>query len=229
MRNWSDIKGTEQDMKDFCEVFRSAFNTDLKKLADAPGEAKKYKGGIYMTALADANRNEYSVNGEAILLDSDTSAASLTEKLEHALPDPKDRQYISKLCNQRMWADIQMASAQGMTSSGVELKNIPGSERLASVPYQGHTLLIDPKEVAHLPNTFDIKVSEDGKHATIKATLDQLVSHYDGKSIDGAQPGFGMVNFTYTMECDLNGAPGGQNMTSLQFSQAFRPLQPARA
>ncbi len=216
MKNWKDLDGTEADMKDLSEDLRGEFNEDLDKLADDPGEQKNFNGDIYETMIVDSNRSDYTVNGTNVPRDPETSARQLTGLLEQHLPAPRDRQYISKLCNQRLWANMQSGMMSGITAGGTQLNTLPGHEKIPAIPMSPTPLLRDDKSV---PSSFDIAVSKDGKHATVTASLNQLLCHLEG----GHDP-FGKVRFTYTMQIDLSGAPGGPSMTGFSYAQKFLPL-----
>ncbi|MBQ7609209.1 MAG: hypothetical protein IJU76_14770 [Desulfovibrionaceae bacterium] len=221
MKNWKNLDGSEEVRQPLNDAFKQDYAADLTRL-EGSGESTGYTDNIYNQLPLDADRSDYSINGQVI--DKIDAAQNLTNAVKNAVPDPKDQQFISKLINQRMWGCLVSATSSKTLPSGASLDNLPGGEILPSTPPGSSQLLQDAK----INSVFTVNVSPDKKTAVVTGTLvDQM--NYGSLQVDGDKPYFGLVKFTFTFNLNLNAHENGQGVADFKLGQEFIPNKPANA
>ena len=224
MKEWKNLDGSEQVRQPLNDVFKETFSSDLQKLQDAPGESSKYTDNIYNTMLVDSNRNEFNINGTDIRglnKKNNVTSQEITTALKNAVPDPKDQQMLSKLMNQRMWANMMITATVGMLPNGTMLDGLPGGNTLPSTPPGNKPMLQD---LEGNPATFAVTVSPDKKTARVTATMTQQINFLGSMQIDGKMPGIGVVKLTFDFQLNLSAHEQGQGVTDLRIGQEIVPF-----
>ncbi|MBP3731444.1 MAG: hypothetical protein J6I40_08260, partial [Mailhella sp.] len=225
IKEWKNLDGSEQVRQPLNDVFKETFSSDLQKLQDAPGESTKYTDNIYTTMLVDSHRNSFSINGTPTGGTGKTNAVAhqeITTALKNAVPDPRDQQMLSKLMNQRMWANMMITVTTGMLPNGTMLDGLPGGSTLPSTPPGNNPMLQDLQ--GH-PATFAVTVSPDKKTARVTATMTQQINFLGSMRIDGKMPGIGGVKLTFDFQINLNAHEQGQSVTDFSIGQEVMSLE----
>ena len=203
------------------DYFTQIIGDDLKMLDGVPGNPDDtgFTDNLYKTMIYDAHRNDYKINDVQIPRKHGVSDKQLSATLKETLPNAQDQQFISKLINQRLWANVHIVSVQGMLENGTPLSELPGGKSLPSGPLGGTPLLVD----AGIPSSFTVKVSADKKTAEVTSTMVEKLNYTDHKSIDGGDANYGGVKFTFTVKLNLSAHEHGQSVQDVRLGQEFIP------
>ena len=219
MKEWKNLDGSEESRKPLNNYFKEEIGSDLKLLEGAPGntDTTTYNDNIYDTFLADADRCQYSINGVNFVKTEAGAREKLVTALKNTLPNAQDQQFMSKLINQRLWANVAI-----VTWNNLPLQGIPGSKSLPSVQGGNPILKGSPKNT---PMTFDVQVSDDERTAVVTSSAVYNVAYEDGVTIDSVTPNYGTIKFTFTIQLNLSAHEQGQSVQDVKLAQELEPIQ----
>lgn len=172
MKNWknfeySDSLAASNEMLNHIQIDLSHLEGD-----PAPGETQnKYKDNLYTTFIADSTRFVYIINDEEMPRQTEP----VTGKVKSLLTNPLDLQFVTKLANQRLYANV--ANVQHFDIINGEKIGIDGN----TFKYEGtEQYYNDQSKVIEADNpigtdfkkdhnqTFKITISEDKKTGTVE-------------------------------------------------------------
>ncbi len=217
MSNWKNYTGLEPGREAFNAAFNKVIAQDATELADFKGEADKYdENGIYKQIFLDAHRSQYTFNK----VPANVGSAAETDKrtkdlLIEQFPNEKDRQFVSKIMNQRFGAYFGELTMVGFLVGAPEIANDPSLQPYAK--HQGSKG--DIMGQSNYKMTYSIDTSPDGKTATIKIVCPFAATYPDGMAVNGFTANFGQVVHTGTITVNLSASGDGPRVVSTTMSQ----------
>lgn len=224
-QNWQSFTGMEPDKKQLNDVFKQYFANDYSKLADAPGEARKYEDSIYKTMLVDSNRSSYTINGQNVTgHDVDEGSANMKAVMTREFPNEKDRQFVSKIMNQRIWASLGTPHTFGMLPESTQpLNTVPGGTNITYAPGNGGATV--NQGLVTIPSTYSIQVSEDRTTAHITMTSPFTLDYADESRFNGLPISYAGKTVSFTFDVNLSAHPDGQGITNVAFGQKLLSME----
>lgn len=217
-QNWDTFTGMEQGREQLNDLFKETFVDDYSKLADAPGEADKYDDSVYKSMLLDSNRSEYSINGQKIGRGNNEESTEQTrEIMKREFPNEKDRQFVSKIMNQRVWASLALTHSTGILPNMQPLEAVPGATGITFAPGQGGQTV--QQAIFGKPSHYTVQVSEDKTTARITVSTPYMLAYADNSKFDGKSIPYGAKTVSFTFDVNLSSHPDGQGITNVAFGQ----------
>ncbi|MBQ7586147.1 MAG: hypothetical protein IJU40_07860 [Desulfovibrionaceae bacterium] len=220
LTNWKNLEGSEEVRQPLNDYFKDEFDKDLKMLDGAPGDTDEtgYTNDLYNSLLLDAHRRIYTINGQKISRDEGVAQEEIKNSFNTQLPDAKDKQFVSKIFNQRLWAHLLLVTGRGYLENGTVLADLPGGSILPAANLGEGPIMFDNKK---LIDEFTLQVAPDKKTAQITATIIQNIGYGDNRGIDGFAPYYGGVKFTFNIKLNLSAHEDGQGVTEVKLAQEF--------
>jgi hypothetical protein len=223
-QNWQTFTGTEPGREQINDVFKQVLVDDYSKLADAPGEAHNYDNSIYKTMLVDSNRGRFTINGQKITGHTvEESSANMKPIMVQEFPNEKDRQFVSKIMNQRIWANLAMPHSAGMLPNGQPFSAVPGGTGITYVPGKGGETV--HQAIAGKSASYSVQISEDKTTARITMTSPFSLAYADNSRFNGKPIVFGGKTVSFTFDVNLSAHPDGQGITNVAFGQKLLSME----
>ena len=170
--------------------------------------------GARADQIADAHRAIYTFNGTTY---NHKHADELVPAFKALVPDPKKQRALSTYLNQLCYETILLPSSCVPYDTGVEAHKLPGFDALVnrdltSGLYQAPVLYTSGHVLKH-----DLKLSEDGRTATITQTITADLSGLKANMNDANS--FGQVTFSQRLVIDLE--PDIPVVTDYKLSQTI--------
>ncbi len=220
MAGWkAQIAFGDPALKTFCDKMVDELNLFV---ADEQ-MLKKVTDGIFSGFKADAERNEWTVNGKAIKY---MESEHLIGEARQLLPNTDDLRFVTMLANQYTWTEL-LSPLQGVwMNSGDNSAGDVADTGLTT--YKGPEItegLVRQKaktDFPHESHRWVITVSPDKKTAVIEMFLPNFVC---ADNREGAPAG--TVLHRMRIHCDLSaGSPNGKpRVANVEVSQEFKAFQ----
>ena len=222
MKNWRPIGEGDPEIKPLNDVFKKSYEDYYSKLADAPGQAKKFnEDSIFETMLRDSLGVNFNIGGE-IHKPGKSDAANkqhITQIMKEKVPDDVDRQFVSKLMNQSIFGEFTTMMQSGILPDGQMISAYPCGKLLCHAKNEG-----SPCAQQRGSMSLSITFSEDGQTARITATSVSNLQHTDGTRLNGRFITYGTTTANLVVDIRLGAHPQGRGIENLQIKQDFAPL-----
>ena len=194
IRMWRDVGFGDSVFSSFNEAAKNHASNTIRKYMQ-PGQAGKFTNNIFETMTDDAHRATYILNGTTY---NHKPANELIPAFKALVPDAKKQRALSIYLNQLCLETVLLPTTHVPYETGV---NLPGSNALVnrdmmSGLYQSNLLFTTGHGLTH-----DLKLSEDGKTATITQSLTADLSGLGSNMNDPKS--FGQVTFSQRLVIDL--------------------------
>ena len=213
IRKWRSVGLGDPGFAAFNEAAKNNVSNTIRKYMQ-PDQAGRFKDGIHETVFEDAHRADYILNGTTY---NHKPANELIPAFKALVPDAKKQRALSIYLNQLCLETVFLPSNHVPYETGVEAHNLPGSDALVnrdltSGLYQSSVLYTYQHVLTH-----DLKLSEDGRTATITQSITADLS---GPGADMNDPkSFGQVTFSQRLVIDLE--PDIPVVTDYKLSQTI--------
>ena len=213
IRKWRSVGLGDPGFAAFNEAAKNNVSNTIRKYMQ-PDQAGRFKDGIHETMFEDAHRADYILNGTTY---NHKPANELIPAFKALVPDAKKQRALSIYLNQLCLETVLLPSTHVPYETGVEAHNLPGSDALVnrnmtSGLYQSSVLYTYQHVLTH-----DLKLSEDGRTATITQSITADLS---GPGSDMNDPkAFGQVTFSQRLVIDLE--PDIPVVTDYKLSQTI--------
>ena len=213
IRKWRSVGLGDSGFAAFNEAAKNNVSNTIRKYMQ-PDQAGRFKDGIHETMFEDAHRAIYTFNGTTY---NHKPANELIPAFKALVPDAKKQRALSIYLNQLCLETVLMPTTHVPYETGVEAHKLPGSDALVnrdmtSGLYQSSVLYTYQHVLTH-----DLKLSEDGRTATITQSITADLS---GPGADMNDPkSFGQVTFSQRLVIDLE--PDIPVVTDYKLSQTI--------
>ena len=197
----------------FNEAAKNNVSNTIRKYMQ-PDQDGRFKDGIHETMFEDAHRAIYTFNGTTY---NHKPANELIPAFKALVPDAKKQRALSIYLNQLCLETVLLPTTHVPYETGVEAHNLPGSDALVnrdmtSGLYQSSVLYTYQHVLTH-----DLKLSEDGRTATITQSITADLSGPGANMNDPKS--FGQVTFSQRLVIDLE--PDIPVVTDYKLSQTI--------
>ena len=213
IRKWRSVGLGDPGIAAFNEAAKNNVSNTIRKLMQ-PSNDGKFKDGIHETMFEDAHRADYILNGTTY---NHKPANELIPAFKALVPDAKKQRALSIYLNQLCLETVLLPTTHVPYETGVEAHNLPGSDALVnrdmtSGLYQSSVLYTYQHVLTH-----DLKLSEDGRTATITQSITADLSGPGANMNDPKS--FGQVTFSQRLVIDLE--PDIPVVTDYKLSQTI--------
>ena len=213
IRQWRNVSFGDAGLAAFNEAAKNYASNTIREYLQ-PAKATKFKDDIHDTMIADANRGTYILNGATYAY---RSADELVPAFKAIVPDAKKQRALSTYLNQLCLGTIVLPSNHVPYDTGVVAHELPGfgalvNRDMTSGLYKAGILHTFGHGLTH-----DLKLSEDGKTATITQTMAADLSG-PGATMEDPKA-FGRVTLTQRLVIDLE--PEIPVVADYQIAQTF--------
>ena len=213
IRKWRSVGLGDPGFAAFNEAAKNNVSNTIRKYMQ-PDQAGRFKDGIHETMFEDAHRADYILNGTTY---NHKPANELIPAFKALVPDAKKQRALSIYLNQLCLETVLLPTTHVPYETGVEAHNLPGSDALVnrdltSGLYQSSVLYTYQHVLTH-----DLKLSEDGRTATITQSITADLSGPGANMNDPKS--FGQVTFSQRLVIDLE--PDIPVVTDYKLSQTI--------
>ena len=213
IRKWRSVGLGDSGFAAFNEAAKNNVSNTIRKYMQ-PDQAGRFKDGIHETMFEDAHRADYILNGTTY---NHKPANELIPAFKALVPDAKKQRALSIYLNQLCLETVLLPTTHVPYETGVEAHNLPGSDALVnrdmtSGLYQSSVLYTYQHVLTH-----DLKLSEDGRTATITQSITADLSGPGANMNDPKS--FGQVTFSQRLVIDLE--PDIPVVTDYKLSQTI--------
>ncbi len=213
IRKWRSVGLGDTGFAAFNEAAKNNVSNTIRKYMQ-PDQAGRFKDGIHETMFEDAHRADYILNGTTY---NHKPANELIPAFKALVPDAKKQRALSIYLNQLCLETVLLPTTHVPYETGVEAHNLPGSDALVnrdmtSGLYQSSVLYTYQHVLTH-----DLKLSEDGRTATITQSITADLSGPGANMNDPKS--FGQVTFSQRLVIDLE--PDIPVVTDYKLSQTI--------
>ena len=214
MKTWDEFIFGDERFNDIGKEFMDRQNNYIKEKINKSDEFTDENPGIFKTMNNDANRFEWSINGKKFPLGTDKQ--KVINEFCKTVEDPKARKAISIIFNQN--TQVEMFDLLTKNRAPDEKKK----QVLADMPNANKFVSYDLQKLGFLltktaNGIYDLKISEDGKTATITVTsIDDITNNQVDNKFR-----IGRANISVQSTIDLTKEI--PEVTNVTFSQTFSP------
>ena len=213
IRKWRSVGLGDSGFAAFNEAAKNNVSNTIRKYMQ-PDQDGRFKDGIHETMFEDAHRAIYTFNGTTY---NHKPANELIPAFKALVPDAKKQRALSIYLNQLCLETVLLPTTHVPYETGVEAHNLPGSDALVnrdmtSGLYQSSVLYTYQHVLTH-----DLKLSEDGRTATITQSITADLSGPGANMNDPKS--FGQVTFSQRLVIDLE--PDIPVVTDYKLSQTI--------
>ncbi len=215
MKTWDEFTFGDERTNEVGKEFMHRQNNYIKEKIKDPKQFTKENPDVFGAMYKDADRFNWTINGQKFPLNTDKQ--TVIDAFCKAVKNPNARKAISINFNQSFQSD--------MVELLFKTKDPTNETNLCELPNANIFVSIDISKYGGFPitksagSTFDLKISEDGKTATVTVTsiLDLTISQSDDKYRIG-KASIGMQS-TYDLTKEI------PEITNFTFSQTFSPSE----
>ena len=213
IRKWRSVGLGDPGFAAFNEAAKNNANNNIRKYMQ-PDQAGRFKDGIHETMLEDAHRADYILNGTTY---NHKPANELIPAFKALVPDAKKQRALSIYLNQLCLETVFLPSNHVPYETGVEAHNLPGSDALVNRDLTSGLYQLSILSTYGHGLTHDLKLSEDGRTATITQSITADLSGPGANMNDPKS--FGQVTLSQRLVIDLE--PDIPVVTDYKLSQTI--------